>query len=100
MVVDQVAEGEIDSATNVAAREFSLGGAGGPGIAEVVFSSEGTGLTTFNAMLVDDLVLTTNKSAFPPGGGHHAAGCGAGPGGAAGVDGHGGRLGPVRASRA
>jgi hypothetical protein len=67
VVVDQVGEGEIDSVTNVGAREFALSGAaGGPGIAEVEFSSEGTGLTTFNAMLVDDLVLTTNKSAFPP----------------------------------
>jgi hypothetical protein len=65
-VVGQVGEGQIDSATNVGAREFSLSSAGGPGIAEVEFSSEGSGLTTFNAMLVDDLVLTTNKSAFPP----------------------------------
>ncbi len=65
-VVGQVAEGQIDSSTNVGAREFSLGGAGGPGIAEVEFSSQGTGLTTFNAMLVDDFVLTTNGAGFPP----------------------------------
>jgi hypothetical protein len=65
-VVGQVGEGEIDSSTNVGARVFSLGGAGGAPIAGVVFASEGSGLTTFNAMLVDDLVLTTNAAAVPP----------------------------------
>jgi hypothetical protein len=73
-VVGQVGESEIDSSTNVGAQEFSLGqpaGPGaavvvGPGIASVEFASEGTGLTTFNGMLVDNLVLTTNKTAFPP----------------------------------
>ncbi len=66
VVVGQVAEGEIDSTTNVEAREFTLSSGPGPGIAQVVFSSEGSGLTTFNAMLVDDLVLTTNTTSFPP----------------------------------
>jgi len=65
-IVDQAGETEIDSSTNVGAREFSLGTAGGPGIAAVQFASQGTGLTTFNAMLVDNLVLTTNTGAFPP----------------------------------
>jgi hypothetical protein len=65
-VVGEVQEGEIDSATNVGAREFALSNGGGPGIAEAQFSSQGSGLTTFNGMLVDDLVLTTNKFAFPP----------------------------------
>jgi hypothetical protein len=65
-VVGQAGEGEIDSATNVGARVFSLGQPGGPGIAAVAFASEGSGLTTFNAMLVDNLVLTTNRSAPPP----------------------------------
>lgn len=67
VVVGQVEEGEIDSATNVGAREFNMSAAvGGPGIAEAVFSSQGTGLTTFNGMLADDFVLTTNKTAFAP----------------------------------
>ena len=70
----QVQEGEIDSSTNVGAREFYLGRpvVNGnfipePGIASVQFSSEGTGLTTFNAMLVDNLILVTNNTGFPPG---------------------------------
>jgi hypothetical protein len=66
VVVDQVAEAEIESSTNVGAAEFSLSQAGGPGIATVEFASEGTGLTTFNGMLVDNLILTTNISVFPP----------------------------------
>ncbi len=66
VIVGQVSEGQIDSSTNVAAREFSLGGTGGPGIASVIFSSQGTGLTTFNGMLADDFVLTTNQAGFPP----------------------------------
>jgi Bacterial Ig domain/FG-GAP-like repeat/Glucodextranase, domain B/Immunoglobulin domain len=65
-VVGQVGEAEIDSSTNVGAREFSLETSGGPGIAEVQFASQGSGLTTFNAMLVDNLILTTNTAAFPP----------------------------------
>jgi len=73
-VVSQVGEGVIESSTNVGAQEFSLGqpsapgpavGAG-PGIASVEFASEGSGLTTFNAMLVDNLVLTASQTAFPP----------------------------------
>ncbi len=66
VVVGQVEEGEIDSSTNVAAREFSLSTSGGPGIASVIFSSQGSGLTTVNAMLLDNLVLTTNKTGFAP----------------------------------
>ncbi|HZM05221.1 MAG TPA: immunoglobulin domain-containing protein, partial [Candidatus Saccharimonadales bacterium] len=65
-MVDQATEAEIDSATNVGAREFSLGGRGGPGIAQVQFASQGSGLTTFNAMLLDNFILTTNMAAFPP----------------------------------
>lgn len=67
-VIEQAGEAEIDSSTNVGASEFSLGSANGPGIAEVEFASEGTGLTTFNAMLLDNLVLTTNAAGvhFPP----------------------------------
>jgi hypothetical protein len=74
-IVGQVGEAEIESSTNVGAQEFSLVEATGPavsnveegpGIAAVEFASEGTGLTTFNGMLIDNLVLTTNKSGFPP----------------------------------
>jgi hypothetical protein len=73
-VASQVGESEIDSSTNVGAREFLLTSTSGPateaeigpGIASVQFSSEGTGLTTFNGMLVDNFILTTNVSAFPP----------------------------------
>ncbi|HEY3857101.1 MAG TPA: FG-GAP-like repeat-containing protein [Verrucomicrobiae bacterium] len=66
VVIGQVEEGEIDSSSNVAAQEFSISTTGGPGIATVIFSSQGSGLTTVNAMLLDNLVLTTNKAAFAP----------------------------------
>jgi hypothetical protein len=65
-VVGQVSGVLIESSTNVGAAQFSMTNQGGPGIATVQFASEGTGLTTFNAMLLDNLILTTNKSAFPP----------------------------------
>ncbi len=65
-VVEQVGEAEIDSSTNVGAREFSLSQSNGPGIATVQFSSMGTGLNTFNGMLLDNFILTTNTGAFPP----------------------------------
>ena len=47
---------QIFSYTNVQAQTYTLSSA--DGIASVVFSSEGTGLTTFNAMLLDDFILT------------------------------------------
>ena len=51
----------------------------GPGIASVQFASQGSGLTTFNAMVADDFVLTTNAAGVvPAGGGHHFAASGAG----------------------
>ena len=65
-IVQQVGEAEIDSSTNVGAREFSLSETTGPGIAMVQFSSQGTGLNTFNGMLLDNFILTTNTVAFPP----------------------------------
>ena len=65
-VVAQVGGVLVNSSTNVGAAQFSMTSQGGPGIASVEFASEGTGLTTFNAMLLDSLILTTNKSAFPP----------------------------------
>ena len=67
-IVQQVGEAEIDSSTNVGAREFSLSEANGPGIAMVQFSSRGTGLNTFNGMLLDNFILTTNPATahFPP----------------------------------
>jgi uncharacterized repeat protein (TIGR03803 family) len=67
VVLGQVGEGQIGSYTNVAARVFPLPG-GGAGIASVQFASAGTGLTTFNGMVADDFVLTTNAAGavFPP----------------------------------
>ncbi|MGD0412501.1 MAG: immunoglobulin domain-containing protein [Verrucomicrobiota bacterium] len=58
-------EGLIGSYTNVGAQVFTLSG---PGIASVQFASQGSGLTTFNAMVADDFVLTTNAAGvkFPP----------------------------------
>ena len=64
-VVGQVGEDEIDSSTNVGAQAFSIADSGGPGIAKAEFSSAGSGLLTFNAMLVDDLVLTTKTPNCP-----------------------------------
>lgn len=46
---------QISSPTNVPAQTYTLDG---DGIASVQFSSQGSGLTTFNAMLLDDFVLT------------------------------------------
>ena len=65
VVLGQAGEGLIGSYTNVGAQAFNLNG---PGIASVQFASLGSGLTTFNAMLADDFVLTTNASgvSFPP----------------------------------
>ena len=65
VVLGQVGEGLIGSYTNVGAQAFNLSG---PGIASVQFASQGSGLTTFNAMLADDFVLTTNAAGvrFPP----------------------------------
>jgi hypothetical protein len=58
-------EGLIGSYTNVGAQAFLLSG---PGIASVQIASQGSGLTTFNAMVADDFVLTTNAAGvgFPP----------------------------------
>ncbi len=65
-VVAQVGEDEIDSFTNVGAQRFLLGQPGTPGIATVQFASDSSGLTTFNGMLLDDLIVVTNPAAFPP----------------------------------
>jgi len=48
---------------NVPAQTFTLNG---EGIASVEFDSEGTGLTTFNGMLLDDFVLATNSGNLAP----------------------------------
>jgi len=54
----------ISSYTNVPAQSYTLSGAG---IASVEFDSEGTSLTTFNALLLDDFILTTAGSTnLPP----------------------------------
>jgi uncharacterized repeat protein (TIGR03803 family) len=57
----QVREPQISSSTNVPAQTYTLSGGG---IASVEFSSEGTGLTTFNAMLLDDFMLTPGNQAI------------------------------------
>ena len=50
----------------MAAQTYTLANPfGGAGIASVEFNSEGTGLTTFNAMLLDDFVLGTGSN-LPP----------------------------------
>ena len=60
-------EPQISSFSNVPAQIYTLSGGG---IASVEFSSEGSGLTTFNAMLLDDFVLTPgnpgNAGNLPP----------------------------------
>jgi hypothetical protein len=65
-VVDQVGEEEIDSSTNVGKAEFSLAAGDGPGIAAVVIDSEGSGLTTLSALVMDNFILTSSESNFPP----------------------------------
>jgi len=59
VVLGQAGEGLIGSYTNVGAQAFNLSG---PGIASVQFASQGSGLATFNALLADDFVLTTNAA--------------------------------------
>jgi uncharacterized repeat protein (TIGR03803 family) len=62
--LDSVQEPLISSSTNVPAQTYTLNGGS---IASVEFSSEGTGFTTFNAMLLDDFLLTNgNSSDLPP----------------------------------
>jgi hypothetical protein len=65
-ILSQAGESEIDSSTNVDAQQFTLSYLGGPGIARVQFASEGSGLTTFNAIVLDDLVLNRGATTFPP----------------------------------
>jgi PKD repeat protein len=61
-----VAAPQISSSTNVPAQTYTLSNtASGAGIASVEFNSEGTGLTTFNAMLLDDFVLDRGSN-LPP----------------------------------
>ncbi|MGD0816085.1 MAG: Ig-like domain-containing protein [Verrucomicrobiota bacterium] len=56
----------ISSATNVPAQTYTLTNAiNGAGIGSVEFSSDGTGFDTFNAVLLDDFVLTTNGILAP-----------------------------------
>ncbi|MGP8200734.1 MAG: leucine-rich repeat protein [Limisphaerales bacterium] len=62
--LDSAQEPLIFSTTNVPAQTYTLNGGS---IASAEFSSEGNGLTTFNAMLLDDFVLTAgNSSDLPP----------------------------------
>jgi hypothetical protein len=65
-VISQVSEAEVDSSTNVDARVFRLAAGSGPGIAQVIFSSQGSALTSFPGVVLDNLILTTNPAAFPP----------------------------------
>jgi uncharacterized repeat protein (TIGR03803 family) len=59
-------EPQISSSTNVPAQTYTLTNPPyGGGIASVEFNSEGSGLTTFNAMLLDDFVLTTGSNLHP-----------------------------------
>jgi hypothetical protein len=57
-------EGLIASLTNVPAATYSVGGSNG--IARITFNSEGNGFTTFNGMLLENFVLTTNAGPLPP----------------------------------
>ena len=64
IVLDEAQAGQISSSTTVPAQTYTLSGGS---IASVEFSSEGTGLTTFNAMLLDDFVLQAgNAGNLPP----------------------------------
>lgn len=65
-VVGQLKYNALHSTTNIGARQFAFTSGGGPGIAEIEFSSQGSGLDTFNAMVLDNFILTTNGGAFPP----------------------------------
>jgi hypothetical protein len=60
----EASEGQIVSLVNVPAAIFTLGGGS---IASVEFDSLGTGLTTFNSLLLDNFVLTPGVAAnLPP----------------------------------
>jgi hypothetical protein len=67
-VLAETNEEEIASATNVPPQIFILTNPpDGAGIASVQFDSEGTGLTTFNAVVLDDFVLTPGAAGnLPP----------------------------------
>ena len=57
---------QIFSTTNVPAQTYTLTNpVNGAGIASIEFNSQGTGLTTFNAMLLDDFLLTVGSN-LPP----------------------------------
>jgi hypothetical protein len=58
----QTSEALISSYTNVPAQPFALHGAA---IATVEFISHGSGLTTFDALVMDDFILTTSSN-LPP----------------------------------
>ena len=64
--LDSISEPQISSATNVPAQTYTLTNTStGGGIASVEFNSEGTGFTTFNAMLLDDFVLAKGSNLHP-----------------------------------
>lgn len=63
-LLDEVEAPQIASSNTVPAQTYTLSGGS---IASVEFSSEGSGLTTFNAMLLDNFVLTDGASSnLPP----------------------------------
>lgn len=63
-LLDEVEAPQIASSNTVPAQTYTLSGGS---IASVEFSSEGSGLTTFNAMLLDNFFLTDGASSnLPP----------------------------------
>jgi hypothetical protein len=61
-VLSTAGAGLISSYTDVPSQIYTLTG---PGIATIEFDSLGSGLTTFNALLMDDFLLTTNAITPP-----------------------------------
>jgi hypothetical protein len=62
VLVAQTSEGLVSSYSNVPAQPFALRGAS---IATVEFISHGSGLTTFDSLVMDDFILTTSSN-LPP----------------------------------
>ena len=65
ILLDSTNAPQISSSTNVPPQTYTPSPTGA--LPALTFNSQGTGLTTFNAMLLDNFVLTTGNSAdLPP----------------------------------
>ena len=61
--ITDTGEDIVSSYSDIAAQTFTLDG---PGISTVKIESSGTTFTTFNAVLLDDFLLTTSTTNIPP----------------------------------